>query len=379
HTHQRAGFDRAIEHAGLDLADRDPELAERLTDLLGLRAPRFIELALLGDILGIERIGVGLVLVSGAMTEDDHVPALAHGIDPLRLRLRALLRRRYEPDRCRNGCHGNTGKMLHHVSPPSSNMPPQRRPGARPQRDSSVDLLIPEDNLGLFDEGAVMPSAAELIRLLDLKPHPEGGHFRETFRDPRQVDGARAASTVAYFLLARGERSHWHKVDAVEAWLYHAGAPLKLEIAADAKGPVECVTLGADLAAGDRAGARLASGAKFGRVDAGELHRRARIRFQRFRACAEGLGAVGGVLRAKIPTAMVPKSSCAGLTRASIFFAKKFYEDRWIAGSSPAMTADGSVPLAAGLIHFHFQPCVQARYRPPFADSVSPVLKPESP
>ena len=52
-----------------------------------------------------------------------------------------------------------------------------------------------------------MLSAAELIRLLDLKPHPEGGHFRETFRDPRKVDGARAASTVAYYLLARGERS----------------------------------------------------------------------------------------------------------------------------------------------------------------------------
>ena len=81
-----------------------------------------------------------------------------------------------------------------------------------------------------------MPSAAEVIRLLDLKPHPEGGHFRETFRDPRNVDGPRAASTVAYYLLARGDRSHWHKVDAAEAWLYHAGAPLKLEIAADAKG-----------------------------------------------------------------------------------------------------------------------------------------------
>jgi len=104
----------------------------------------------------------------------------------------------------------------------------------------------------MFDEGATMPSAAEVIRLLDLKPHPEGGHFRETFRDLRKVDGARAASTAAYFLLVRGERSHWHKVDAVEAWLYHAGAPLKLEIAADAKGPVACVTLGADLAAGER-------------------------------------------------------------------------------------------------------------------------------
>jgi len=50
----------------------------------------------------------------------------------------------------------------------SSNTPPQRRPGARPERNSSVKLLIPEDNLRLFDEGAAMPSAAELIRLLDL-------------------------------------------------------------------------------------------------------------------------------------------------------------------------------------------------------------------
>ena len=97
-----------------------------------------------------------------------------------------------------------------------------------------------------------MPSAADLIRLLDLKPHPEGGHFRQTFRDSRTVDGGRAASTAIYFLLARGERSHWHKVDAIEAWHYHAGAPLKLEIAASAQGPVERLTLGSDLAAGER-------------------------------------------------------------------------------------------------------------------------------
>ena len=60
-------------------------------------------------------------------------------------------------------------------------------------------------------------TAAEVIRLLDLKPHPEGGHYRETFRDPLTVEG-RAASTAIYFLLARGERSHWHRVDAVETW-----------------------------------------------------------------------------------------------------------------------------------------------------------------
>ncbi len=97
-----------------------------------------------------------------------------------------------------------------------------------------------------------MLSAAEIIRLLDLKPHPEGGHYRQTFRDPRTVHGSRAASTAIYFLLARGERSHWHKVDAAEGWHYHAGAPLELAIALDAQGPVERVMLGSDLLAGER-------------------------------------------------------------------------------------------------------------------------------
>ena len=93
-------------------------------------------------------------------------------------------------------------------------------------------------------------TAAEIIRLLDLKPHPEGGHFRETFRDPRQV-GGRAVSTAIYFLLARGERSHWHRVDAAEIWHWHAGAPLELQIS-QAAGRIEAVTLGGDLAAGER-------------------------------------------------------------------------------------------------------------------------------
>ncbi len=96
-----------------------------------------------------------------------------------------------------------------------------------------------------------MLPAADIIRLLDLKPHPEGGHYRQTFRDPCLIEG-RAASTAIYFLLARGERSHWHKVDAVEVWHYYAGAPLALEMARDEHGPVERITLGADLAAGQR-------------------------------------------------------------------------------------------------------------------------------
>jgi len=94
-------------------------------------------------------------------------------------------------------------------------------------------------------------TAAGVIRLLDLKPHPEGGHFRETFRDPRYVDSTRAASTAIYFLLARGERSHWHRVDATEIWHWHAGAPLALEIV-QSSGGRERITLGNDLAAGER-------------------------------------------------------------------------------------------------------------------------------
>jgi predicted cupin superfamily sugar epimerase len=92
-------------------------------------------------------------------------------------------------------------------------------------------------------------TASDIIRLLELTPHPEGGHYRETFRDTRKVDG-RAASTAIYYLLARGERSHWHRVDAVEIWHWHAGAALRLEISADGR-PHTTYRLGLDLAAGE--------------------------------------------------------------------------------------------------------------------------------
>ena len=95
-----------------------------------------------------------------------------------------------------------------------------------------------------------MLSADAVIRLLDLKPHPEGGHFRETFRDTRTVDGDRAASTAIYFLLARGERSHWHRVDAVETWHWYAGAPLLLRIHQGANTTV--IQLGGDFNRGQR-------------------------------------------------------------------------------------------------------------------------------
>jgi uncharacterized protein len=93
------------------------------------------------------------------------------------------------------------------------------------------------------------PSAAELITRLDLKPHPEGGYCRETFRDSNLDKEGRSRSTAIYFLLARGERSHWHRVDAVEVWHYYAGDTLKLQISGD-DGP-HIIMLGPDLAAGE--------------------------------------------------------------------------------------------------------------------------------
>jgi hypothetical protein len=77
-----------------------------------------------------------------------------------------------------------------------------------------------------------MSEADRLIALLDLKPHPEGGHFRETFRDPpagRDGEG-RGHSTAIYFLLKAGEISRWHRVDAAEVWHFYRGAPLELRI-----------------------------------------------------------------------------------------------------------------------------------------------------
>jgi predicted cupin superfamily sugar epimerase len=93
--------------------------------------------------------------------------------------------------------------------------------------------------------------ADEVVQLLGLKPHPEGGHFRETFRDARIVEGGRAASTAIYYLLREAETSAWHRVDAVEIWHFHAGAPLVITVAADGH-DAAAHTLGPDLSRGQR-------------------------------------------------------------------------------------------------------------------------------
>ena len=92
--------------------------------------------------------------------------------------------------------------------------------------------------------------ADEIIRLLDLRPHPEGGHYAETFRDARQFDG-RSAGTAIHYLLQAGEMSRWHRVDATEIWHFHAGAPLQMRLSADGRSSEEMV-LGIALEAGQR-------------------------------------------------------------------------------------------------------------------------------
>src|ERR1700682_5615802 len=82
----------------------------------------------------------------------------------------------------------------------------------------------PERMIDLRDPGA---DPALVIEALGLAPHPEGGHYRETWRDARG-DGGRGAGTAILFLLRDGEVSHWHRVDAAELWIWQAGAPLRL-------------------------------------------------------------------------------------------------------------------------------------------------------
>jgi predicted cupin superfamily sugar epimerase len=105
---------------------------------------------------------------------------------------------------------------------------------------------------------AVALTAEQIIEQLALEAHPEGGYYRETWRDKPQsseqggaASGTRGAGTAIYYLLRAGERSHWHRVDAVEIWHYYAGARLALSMS-EIVGGSETVVLGADILAGER-------------------------------------------------------------------------------------------------------------------------------
>jgi uncharacterized protein len=105
-----------------------------------------------------------------------------------------------------------------------------------------------------------MTTAANIIARLELKPHPEGGYYRETFRDVRADPHGRAVSTAIYYLLGRGDRSHWHRIDAVEVWHYYSGAALTLRIANEGCA-AHTITLGPDVGAGQRPQAIVPAGA----------------------------------------------------------------------------------------------------------------------
>ncbi len=95
-----------------------------------------------------------------------------------------------------------------------------------------------------------MDDARAIIEQLGLTPHPEGGWYRETWRADA-APGARASATAILFLLDAGERSHWHRVDAAELWLWHAGAPLLLRRAPSDSGPIDDARLGPDVLGGE--------------------------------------------------------------------------------------------------------------------------------
>ncbi|AKS46189.1 hypothetical protein SAMN05444287_1297 [Octadecabacter temperatus] len=93
-------------------------------------------------------------------------------------------------------------------------------------------------------------TAQDIIDALNLAPHPEGGFYRQTWMD--EDSKGRPTGTCIYFLLKDGEASHWHTVDAVEIWHYHAGAPLILSVSETDRGPKNEIHLGPDISAGER-------------------------------------------------------------------------------------------------------------------------------
>lgn len=78
------------------------------------------------------------------------------------------------------------------------------------------------------------PRAIELIQILGLSPHPEGGYFREVHRAAETVQCAdgqpRSAMTTIFFLLDAASSSRWHRVRSDEVWHYYEGAVLELSV-----------------------------------------------------------------------------------------------------------------------------------------------------
>ena len=93
-------------------------------------------------------------------------------------------------------------------------------------------------------------TASELIALLELEPHPEGGYYRQTFADAADAAG-RPVSTLIYYMLTDRQAGAWHRVDATEVWHWYAGAPMTLRISHDGRSVADH-RLGTGFQAGER-------------------------------------------------------------------------------------------------------------------------------
>jgi len=146
---------------------------------------------------------------------------------------------------------------------------------------------------------------------LGLSPHPEGGHYREMWRD-QPASGGRGVGTSILFLLAAGERSHWHRVDAAEVWLGQAGAPLHLGIAGGSgRQEVRPGPDGRRGPAGRRPSRGLAGGGKPWRMEPGQLRRGPGVRVRRVRDGAPGLVASGRLTQGRNPDRLLPSADFA--------------------------------------------------------------------
>jgi predicted cupin superfamily sugar epimerase len=103
--------------------------------------------------------------------------------------------------------------------------------------------------------------AQHVIDQLDMRQHPEGGWYVETWRAPASAVGERPAASAILFLLRAGERSHWHRVDAAEVWQWSAGDALELRIWAEGEDAITTIRLGDDLAIGETPQAVVPAGA----------------------------------------------------------------------------------------------------------------------
>ena len=117
--------------------------------------------------------------------------------------------------------------------------------------DAPADRAPPADpgsGPGTTADQPTDPEVADLVARLGMRRHPEGGWYAETWRH-QPAPGERPAGTAIYYLLAAGQRSHWHRVDATEIWHHYAGAPLRLAVQ-DGDDPTATLVLGPDVAAG---------------------------------------------------------------------------------------------------------------------------------